>query len=141
MRQQQAVMRRLFIVTALAVAAGIGLLSSRSVMSALLTPFESDTSQRELLIAAGAGKVSEVRTLLAQGIRPEPETVAAAVVGVFEPIYSWSGCDRHADVTRMLLAASPKLRLGAQWRADLVRKAARLRRCGEVHRLLEQTGI
>ena len=47
-----------------------------------------DARQRELRLAAGAGKVASVRNLLAQGVRPEPETLAAAAIGAFEPIYS-----------------------------------------------------
>lgn len=50
------------------------------------SPVESDARQRELLLAAGAGKVASVRGLLAQGVRAEPETLAAAVSGAFEPI-------------------------------------------------------
>ena len=120
----------------LCVLAGFGLLSSESAMLKVLTPVESDARQRELLLAAGAGKVASVRSLLAQGIRPEPETLAAAATGAFEPVYSWSGCDRHATVTRLLLDANPKLRLGNDRRGDLLRKVARLRGCRDVYRLI-----
>jgi len=57
--------------------AGFGLVSSESAMLKVLTPVESDARQRELLLAAGAGKVASVRSLLAEGVRPEPETSIA----------------------------------------------------------------
>ena len=115
---------------------GFTVLSNRSVMLKVLTPVESDARQRELLLAAGAGKVAAVRSLLAQGVRPEPETLAAAATGAFEPIYSWSGCDRHAAVTRLLLNANPNLRLGSGRRGNLLRKAAWIRGCSDVYRLV-----
>lgn len=120
----------------LSLVAGFSVLSNERVMLKVLTPVESDAGQRELLLAAGAGKVASVRSLLAQGIRPEPETLAAAATGAFEPIYSWSGCDRHATVTRLLLDANPKLRLGHDRRGDLLRKVARIRGCRDVYRLV-----
>jgi hypothetical protein len=120
----------------LAFLAGVSLLSNESAMLTVLTPVESDIHQRELLLAAGAGKVASVRVLLAQGARPEPETLAAAVTGAFDPIYSWSGCDRHAEVTRLLLAANPKLRLGGDRRGDILKKAVWVRGCKDVYRLV-----
>jgi hypothetical protein len=119
-----------------ALVAGVTLLSNDAVMLKVLTPVESDAGQRELLLAAGAGKVASVRRLLAQGVRPEPETLAAAVTGPFEPIYSWSGCNRHEEVTRLLLDANPRLRLGNDHRGNLLKKAARLRGCRDVYRLV-----
>jgi hypothetical protein len=120
----------------LSLLAGFGVVSNTSLMLKVLTPVESDARQRELLLAAGAGKVASVRSLLAQGVRPEPETLAAAATGAFEPIYSWSGCDRHAAVTRLLLDANPRLRLGKDRRGDLLRKAAWIRGCSDVYRLV-----
>ena len=105
-------------------------------VSTVLTPIESDTRERALLIAAGAGRVTTVRALLAQGIRPDQETFAAAVTGAFEPIYSWSGCDRHAEVTRMLIKANPRLRPADDARAGVMRTAVRIRGCEEVNRLI-----
>ena len=116
--------------------AGFGLVSNESAMLKVLTPIESDARQRELLLAAGAGKVASVRSLLAEGVRPEPETLAAAATGPFEPVYSWSGCDRHAAVTRLILEANPKLRLGNDRRGQLLRKAAWIRGCRDVSRLI-----
>jgi hypothetical protein len=120
----------------LSLSACLIVLSNKSVMLKVLTPVESDARQRELLLAAGAGEVASVRSLLEQGVRPEPETLAAAATGAFEPIYSWRGCDRHLEVTRLLLDANPKLRLGNDRRGDLVRKSAWIRGCGDVYRLI-----
>jgi hypothetical protein len=124
------------LVAVLSMAAGFILLSNESAMLSVLTPVESDARQRELLLAAGAGKVASVRGLLAQGVRPEPETLAAAVTGAFDPIYSWSGCDRHAEVTRLLLAANPKLRLGTDRRADFLKNTVWVRGCSDIYRLV-----
>ena len=124
------------VVGLLALLAGFSLVFNESAMLHVLTPIESDTRQRELLLAAGAGKVASVRSLLAQGVRPEPETLAAAAIGAFEPIYSWSGCDRHAEVTRLLLDANPRLRLGSDHRGRALMKAVWVRGCSDVYRLV-----
>jgi hypothetical protein len=120
----------------LALLAGFSLLSNESAMLKVLTPVESDARQRELLLAAGAGKVASVRSLLAQGVRPEPETLAAAAAGAFEPIYSSSGCDRRAQVTQLLLDANPKLRLGHDRRREVLKNVVWIRGCGDVYRLI-----
>ena len=105
-------------------------------LATALTPVEPDTRERALLIAAGAGQVATVRSLLAAGVRAEPEAFTAAVTGIFEPVYSWSGCERHAEVTLILLAANPRLRPANNARGNVVRNAARIRGCTEVSRLL-----
>ena len=105
-------------------------------LATALTPIEPDTRERALLIAAGAGQVCTVRSLLAQGVRAEPETINAAVLGVFEPIYSWSGCERHAEVARMLLNANPRIRPGTDARGAVIRRAVRMRGCRDVYRLI-----
>ena len=137
-------MRRFFLVVSLVLAAalvavvadlGIGRLFYLGVTNAL-RPIEPDSRERALIIAAGAGQVSNVQALLAGGVRPEPETLNAAVTGVFEPIYSWSGCSRHAAVTRMLLEANPRIRPANDARGRAVRTAAWMRRCPEVYRLI-----
>jgi hypothetical protein len=137
-------MRRLFLVASLVLAAALAAVVPdlgirRSVylgVATALWPIEPDTRERALIIAAGAGQVSNVQALLAEGVRPEPETLNAAVTGVFEPFYSWSGCSRHAAVTRMLLDANPRIRPANNARGRAVRTAAWMRRCPEVYRLI-----
>lgn len=125
------------LVGAAALVADLGLRRSFYLgLATALTPVEPDTRERALLIAAGSGQVSTVRSLLAAGVRAEPEAFNAAVIGVFEPIYSWSGCERHAEVTRMLLDANPRLRPRNNVRGNMVRNAARLRGCSAVSRLI-----
>jgi hypothetical protein len=105
-------------------------------LSTVLTPIEPDSRERALIIAAGSGDVSTVRSLLAQGVRPEPETFNAATTGAFDPIYGRSGCARHAEVAQMLLDVNPRLRPGNSARASVVRRATWMRRCDEVNRLI-----
>ena len=109
----------------------------RTVDRALIH-LERDPDKRALVIAAGAGRVADVRSLLTRGVRADPEALAAAITGPFEPIYSWSGCERHAAVVRLLLAANPQLHLGDAPRSVAARAVSRLRRCPEVEMLLAQ---
>jgi hypothetical protein len=134
-------MRRLLFGTALVlVAALVAFLGTQRFvdlgLATVLTPIEPDTRERALIIAAGSGDVSTVRSLLAHGVRPEPETFNAAVIGAFDPIYGKSGCARHAEVARMLLDANPRLRPGNTARATVVRRATRIRGCDDVNRLI-----
>ena len=105
-------------------------------LTTMLTPIEPDTRERALIIAAGSGDVSTVRSLLAKGVRPEPETFNAAVTGAFAPVYGGSGCARQAEVTRILLDANPGLRPRNTARAQVVRSAAWMRGCADVNRLI-----
>ena len=138
-------MRRLFLVASLvlvaALVAAFAAFGPQRLLdvglSTVLTPIEPDSRERALIIAAGSGDVSKVRSLLAEGVRPEPETFNAAVTGAFDPIYGRSGCVRHAEVAQMLLNANPRLRPGNNARATIVRRATWVRRCEDVNRLLE----
>jgi hypothetical protein len=125
------------VVAALVVVAVIlsGLRNERALSTAL-TPIEPDARERALIIAAGSGDVSTVRSLLAQGVRPEPETFNAAVIGAFDPIYGKGGCARHAEVARMLLEVNPRLRPRNSARATVVRRATWIRGCADVNRLI-----
>ena len=133
-------MKRLWLAAALLAPIALGVsfavLSSEAALSAVLTPIEPDTRERALIIAAGSGDVAAVRSLLAQGVRAEPETFNAAVIGAFEPRYGPSGCARHAEVTQLLLGANPRLRLGHTVRATVVRRATWTRGCRDVDRLI-----
>lgn len=111
-------------------------LGNARALSIVLIPVEPDARERALIVAAGSGDVPAVRALLAQGVRPEPETFNAAVTGAFEPWYGSSGCVRHAEVARLLLDANPRLRPGNRARALAVRRAAWIRGCDEVYRLI-----
>ena len=106
-------------------------------LTTVLWPVEPDRRERALIIAAGSGDVATVRSLLAQGVRPEPETFNAAVTGAFDPIYGRSGCARHAEVAQLLLNVNPRLRPGNSARARVVRRATWMRRCDDVNRLIE----
>ena len=65
-------------------ATGCGIGPVEDALSHAFEPMEPDARARQLLIASGAGHVSEVRRLPAQGVRAEPEMLAAAVTGAFE---------------------------------------------------------
>ena len=133
-------MKRLSLATALLTAVLFAVFGAQRFfdlgLTTMLTPIEPDTRERALIIAAGSGDVSTVRSLLAQGVRPEPETFNAAVIGAFDPIYGKSGCARHAEVARLLLDANPRLRPGNSARANVVRRATRIRGCADVNRLI-----
>lgn len=58
------------------------------------------------------------------------------MTGAFEPWYGSSGCVRHAEVARLLLDANPRLSPGNRARALAVRRAAWIRGCDEVYRLI-----
>ena len=105
-------------------------------LATVLAPIEPDTRERALIIAAGSGDVPTVRALLAQGVRPEPETFNAAIVGAYDPIYGRSGCGRHAEVTQLLLDVNPRLRPADNARGNVVRQATRIRGCDEVSQLI-----
>ena len=128
--------RMIVVVAAVVMVAVILSLRNDRALSTVLTPIEPDARERALIIAAGSGDVSTVRSLLAQGVRPEPETLNAAVIGAFDPIYGKSGCARHAEVARMLLDVNPRLRPGNSARAQVVRRATWIRGCDEVNRLI-----
>ena len=133
-------MTRLSLVTALLTAVLVALFGAQRFfhlgLTTMLTPIEPDTRERALIIAAGSGDVSTVRSMLAQGVRPEPETFNAAVIGAFDPMYGRSGCARHAEVARMLLDVNPRLRSRNTARAHVVRSAAWMRGCSDVYRLV-----
>ena len=104
-------------------------------LTSVLWPVEPDRHERALIIAAGSGDVMTVRSLLAQGVRADPETFIAAATGAFEPIFDSSGCARHAEIARLLLDANPKLQPGHNPRAYVLLRASRIRRCEDVNRL------
>ena len=76
-----------------------------------------DAGRRALLMASGYGDVETVRLLLARGVQL-PRTaeegaslIAAAVGGAWDIDYEWTGCERHTQVVRLLLAADSDLRV------------------------------
>jgi hypothetical protein len=78
--------------------------------------------------------VDEVRSLLHEGVKPEPEMLAAAVSGPFEPVFSQTGCDRHAEVIKLLVTARPDLTLGRDARGRAIRTISWLRGCTAQYR-------
>jgi ankyrin repeat protein len=69
-----------------------------------------------LEMASGYGDAETVRVLLSRGARI-PTTdggagslMGAAFAGAWDIDYRWSGCERHTDVVRTLLAHDPRLR-------------------------------
>jgi hypothetical protein len=76
-----------------------------------------DRGRRALLMASGYGDVETVRLLLARGVQL-PQTaeegaslMAAAVGGAWDIDYEWTGCERHTQVVRLLLAADSDLQV------------------------------
>ena len=135
-------MRRLLLgTTLLLVAAMVASLGVQRVfhlgLTTVLWPVEPDRHERALISAAGSGDVTTVRSLLAQGVRAEPETLIAAATGAFEPFFGGSGCARHAEIARLLLDANPRLKPGHNPRAYVLLRASRIRRCDVVNRLIE----
>ncbi|HVG71040.1 MAG TPA: hypothetical protein VM819_09020, partial [Vicinamibacterales bacterium] len=102
-------MRRLFLAASLvlvaalvAVVADLGIRRSLYLgVATALWPIEPDTRERALIIAAGAGQVANVQSLLAEGVRPEPETLNAAVTRAAAPAVNRLEDARHGRVQRL----------------------------------------
>lgn len=76
---------------------------------------EGDAGRRALLMASGYGDAETVKLLLEKGVEL-PKTaeeggllMATAIGGVWDIDHEWSGCDRHTQVVRLLLAADSDL--------------------------------
>lgn len=133
-------LRWLVIAMLLVIAAGIGAAlafrwgAGQGLLRRALTPIEDDAGSRALLVASGAGRVDEVRALLHEGVKAEPEMLAAAASGPFEPVFSQNGCERHAEVIRLLVTARPDLTLGHDARGRAMRTLSWLRGCTAQYR-------
>lgn len=133
-------LRWLVVAMLLVMAAGIGAAlafrwgAGQGVIRWALAPIEEDPGSRALIEASGAGRVDEVRSLLHEGVKPEPEALAAAVSGPFEPVFSQTGCERHAEVIKLLVTARPDLTLGHDARSRAIRTISWLRGCTAQYR-------
>ena len=115
---------------------------------------EGDTGRRALSMASGYGEVETVKVLLAKGVAL-PKTaeeggslMAAAVGGAWDLDYEWSGCERHTQVVRLLIAADADLRVVRELSPRSIARArstfqnrvaemyARRKGCDELLRLL-----
>ena len=112
--------------------------------------------EKALLMASSSGDADILGVLLARGV-PLPKDgpkaaslVAAAVGGSWDYDSTWSGCERHTAVARMLVARDPDLRtVGSPWPASVARAKstleyrvarlyARLKDCDELLRVVSR---
>ena len=78
---------------------------------------EGATGSKALFMAAGYGDAESLGLLLTQGA-PMPDTVTAAgelmavaLGGAWDIDYTWSGCERHAAVAKLLVDRDSDLRV------------------------------
>lgn len=99
---------------------------------------------RALAMAAGYGDAPMVRELLRRGAEPRlaPSGTDAlmvdAVGGRWDIDYSWSGCEGHTEVVRLLLEADPTLRLPDSIFGKLAARQARDEGCSALLALVER---
>lgn len=92
----------------------------RSAMRKLLergASLDGHVGQTALLMASGYGDAETLAVLLTRGVAmPDSipaagELIAAAIGGAWDIDYSWSGCDRHTAVARLLVSRDSDLRV------------------------------
>lgn len=112
-------------------AAALALLEASSATGAEL--------ESALAMAAGYGDAELVRALLTRGADPRgsASVLTDAVGGAWDIDYHWSGCERHTETVRALLAAAPDLRLGDDFWSRYARRYAKRKGCVEMLALLE----
>jgi ankyrin repeat protein len=78
---------------------------------------DGQVGQRALFMASGYGDAETVASLLSRGVAmPDSvpaagELIAVAIGGAWDIDYTWSGCDRHTAVVKLLVARDSDLRV------------------------------
>lgn len=78
---------------------------------------EGSAGRDGLFMASGYGDAETVSILLSHGVSLPQDApsaaslIAVAIGGAWDIDYSWSGCDRHAAVAKLLVAKDPDLKV------------------------------